>query len=240
MTQVPIVPLPGASRKSDHAWMISLADLLALLLTFFVMMFSMNAVQDAEWQAVVSSFRKQFNPHEARVSPQAEPDAQAVRRPVAWGTGLDYLAALLANKTRGADWPEVHVTRLADRVVLSLPGDLIFEPGSAILQAGAQAPLAILAEQLGGLANAIEIQGHSDPSPVRGGDAGANLDLSLRRAEAVAGALQAAGYGAAPDAIGFADGRYGDLDPGLEPELRARLARRVDIAIIAHATEGGR
>lgn len=236
MIRTPESPRLPAGRASPHAWMVSLADLLALLLTFFVMIFSMNSVQEAEWQAVVSSFRKQFNPHEAQVVPEAESEARAVRRPVPWGSSLDYLAALLAHKTRGPDWPEVRVTRLADRVVLSLPGDLIFERGSASLKAAARAPLESLAEQLGGLANAIEISGHSDPT----GSAERNWELSLGRAEAVARALADAGYGTLPVAVGFADGRFGDLDPGLDAATRERFARRVDISVIAFGTEQGR
>ncbi len=54
--------------KSDpNTWMVIFADLLALLLTFFVLMFSMSSVQVAEWQAIVTSLSENLNPERARV-----------------------------------------------------------------------------------------------------------------------------------------------------------------------------
>ncbi len=235
-------PHAYASRSAPRAgagqaWMISLADLLALMLTFFVLLFSMNAVQYADWQPVVSSFRKQFNPRAAEVRPEPDRDV-AVRRFLAAGASLDYLAAIFRDKLATPEWRGAHLTRLADRIVLSLPADLVFESGRTEPGAQAVALIAALSEHLAQIANRIEIAGHSDPAPVGAASPYAsNWELSLRRAAAVADRFRASGYPRPVRVLGYADGRFDDLSPDLPVDERNRLARRVDIAILADGQE---
>ena len=234
-------PQPGPARTTasgaGQAWMISLADLLALMLTFFVLLFSMNAVQYADWQPVVSSFRKQFNPRAAEV--RSEPDQGiAVRGYVASATSLDYLAAIFRDKLAAPEWHGARLTRLADRIVLSLPSDLVFGSGRSEPGAQARALITALSEQLAQLGNRIEIAGHTDPAPIGSASPYAsNWELSLHRAAAVAERFRASGYARPIRVVGYADSRFGDLSPALPRDERTRLARRVDIVIVADGEE---
>ncbi|GAB4120600.1 MAG: flagellar motor protein MotS [Rhodothalassiaceae bacterium] len=228
-----IAPAPSLAGAASQSWMVSLADLLALMLTFFVLLFSMNAVQLSEWQAVMTSFRKEFNPHAARIEKTAREDADGVRRFRPAGSGLDYLAALMSHRLVGGEWEGARVTRLSDRIVLSLPSDTAFAPGSAVLTPTARAALGDLAVQFARLENAITIHGHTDPTPVSGRRFASNWELSLRRADAVARALSEAGYRRAVRVFGHADANYGDISPALPEAERRRLGRRIDIAILA-------
>ncbi|HRW28951.1 MAG TPA: flagellar motor protein MotB, partial [Emcibacteraceae bacterium] len=55
------------SKSDPNSWMVIFADLLALLLTFFVLMFSMSSVQVSEWQAMVTSLSENLNPERAKI-----------------------------------------------------------------------------------------------------------------------------------------------------------------------------
>lgn len=226
------------ATAASHSWMVSLADLLALMLTFFVLLFSMNAVQLSEWQSVVTSFRKEFNPKEARIIRENSADAEAVRAFKPWGASLDYLSALLTHRLETESWRDARVTRLSDRIVLSLPSEAAFQPGSAVLTASARAAIADLALQFSRIDNTIGIYGHTDPTPVSGRRFSSNWELSLRRADAVARVLWDAGYQREIPVFGQADGDYQDISTALPERERRRLGRRIDIAIMATAGGG--
>jgi len=227
-----------ATTATEQAWMVSLADLLALMLTFFVLLFSMNAVQFANWQPVVSSFRKQFNPSAAPVEARPVTGIEA-RQFVAWGASLDYLAAILRERLSAPEWHGARLSRLADRLVVSLPADLVFDSGAVMPAPRARALISALSEHLAQLGNRLEVAGHTDPEPVSGARFASNWALSLSRAQAVAEAFRAAGYPRPLRIVGYADTRYGDLSPALSAEERQRLARRVDIVIVAESVEQG-
>lgn len=219
--------------RNSASWMVTLADLLALLLTFFVLLFSMNAVQMADWNSVIASFRKQFNPQAARIAPDPAPDAEAVRSFTPWGADLDYLAAVMRQKLDAPPFEKAQLFRLADRLVVALPAEFLFAPASATPNADAKALAAALAADFRRLSNAVRIVGHTDESRVKGGAHASNWALSLARAEAVATLLAESGYEPPITVIGYGAGRFGDISPDLPAARRAALARRVDIEIMA-------
>jgi outer membrane protein OmpA-like peptidoglycan-associated protein len=84
----------------------------------------------------------------------------------------------------------VRVTRAADRVILSLPGALAFDVGSAALTEDAAALVRVLARVLADYdLSVIAVHGHSDAA----GDSASNHRLSEQRALAVARQLIASG-----------------------------------------------
>src|SRR3546814_1706569 len=45
----------GRSEDNAQAWLLIFTDLTALMLTFFVLLFSMSSIQESDWQNLVDS-----------------------------------------------------------------------------------------------------------------------------------------------------------------------------------------
>ena len=225
------VPRPAHVSGNRSNWLVTFADLTALILAFFVMMYATQKVEHGDWQAMVKSLSQSLNV-ESRVqdSPAASSNVRLLNRPRA--IELAYLEALL-NSLRDSEplLANVLLHRLEDRMVIAFPGDLLFYPGRADPVEGAAQRIAVLANLLRNVSNRIDVFGHTDPSPVTGHVFESNWELSLARAETVVGMLQAAGYPQKLGAFGLAATRFDDLARIKSRSRKLQLARRVDIVI---------
>jgi chemotaxis protein MotB len=169
------------------------------------------------------------------VLPSSEKAAdEVVREP---GTDLDYLVAVLKEQmARNEVLTQAEVTREAHRLVISVPGDLLFASGSTTLGGAGEKAIFALAGVLRNLRNVIEVAGHADPQQPRGAYP-SNWELSLARAAAISGMLSKVGYQGGIVVRGYGNSRYQDIDAGLAPEDRMSKARRVDIVIHSYAAE---
>ena len=213
-------------------WLLTFADLIALLLAFFVLIYATQKIERAPWQALVKSLSQSLNPARPLVDPH--PSAESNIRLLARARAIDlgYLDVLLTGViAQDRSLTGVVLQQLDDRLVISLPGELLFPPGDATPIAGAVRGVAALAAELRNIGNRIDVFGHTDPEPVGNGRFASNWELSLARARAVARMLHDAGYIRRVAAYGVADSHYADL-AGIEPvERRNRIARRVDIVV---------
>jgi len=226
-----VSPYPARTDAVRSNWLITFADLIALVLAFFVMMYATHRVEQGDWQAMVKSLSQSLNVQaDVQERPAAAQNIRLIKRPTAMA--LPYLEALL----RGLRLSEpllskILLHRLDDRLIIAFPGDLLFPPGRADAVDGAAQRVAVLANVLRNVSNRIDVFGHTDPSPVAGHVFDTNWELSLARAETVADMLQAAGYPRKLGAFGLADTRFEDLAQIRSPGLKLKLARRVDIVI---------
>lgn len=222
-------PQPAVSARSN--WLVTFADLIALVLAFFVMMYATQKVKHGDWQAMVKSLSQSLN---TRVENQKEPSAaknvKLINRPDAME--LSYLEALLQNLRQSEPLlSRILLHRLHDRLIIAFPGDLLFPPGRADPVDGAEQRIAVLANVLRNVSNRIDVFGHTDPSAVGGYVFESNWELSLARAETVAAILQSSGYPRKLGAFGLADSRFDDLSQITSRTRKLELARRVDIVI---------
>lgn len=225
------MPQPETDSAGGPGWLVTFADLVALVLAFFVMMYATQRVEDGNWQAMIQSLSRSL-----KVEPTAL-EAPSASRNVALRTQpqaieLAYLEALL-NNVRDSEpaLAGIVMHRLEDRLIVALPGDLLFYPGRADPMAGAAERIAVLASLLRNVSNRVDVFGHTDPSPVAGHIFESNWELSLARAETVAALLRAAGYPRPVGAFGLADTRFEDLAAIGSPAAKLRLARRVDLVV---------
>jgi len=221
---------PETGRKlARPTWMVTMVDLLAILVSFFVLMLSTSQVPTDAWGKVVAGVREQL-PGATR-PPEAPAEPKAPRRLTPRAVDLGYLDRLLAEKTVADPiLSRSTLLRGADRIVLSMPGDLLFLPDSASLSPEAAAAAAQLATALQFVANRIEVAGHTDPTPPSArGPFASNWELSLARSLAFGAALSAAGYARQVDALGHGESRF-------DPALGNAAARRVELVI--HASKG--
>ncbi|RED52466.1 OmpA/MotB family protein [Aestuariispira insulae] len=224
-----------SEKEKAPIWLISFGDVTALLLAFFVMLFSMSHVQSEKWDAIVSLVSLSLEP-----SPKTEP-APVSERNIATVSLLralspEYLSQILSeNLSRDQTLAKAQVNLLDDRVVISLPSDSVFLPGNALIAAEAEQALFRLAGVFSQFGNQIIIVGHTDPLPVSNKSYQSNWELSLARALSVADYLKESGYPGELTVFGMANGQYRYLNPNLSEERRYELARRVDIVIYPDA-----
>ena len=220
-------------------WLVIFADLIALLLAFFVLLYAMQRVEHGAWEALVASLSRNLHPKPAIELPKAAvyENVDTLVRPKA--IDLSYLEVLLRSR-RESDGrlAGIMLRRVENQLVIVLPGDLVFAPGKAVPIAAAMPKLQELASVLRNISNHIEVHGHTDPNPVGNARFGSNWELSLARAVAVADRLRGFGYPRPIATFGFADTRFSDV-ASVEPYARRRaLARRVDIVIRATTDAG--
>ena len=138
------------------------------------------------------------------------------------GSALDRQAADLQANTSN----NIGVVNAGDRLIVTMPQDLLFSTDSASLRPDLQADLRAVAGNLQQYPNSrIEIIGHTDST----GDAGYNRTLSQRRASSVASVLIGAGVPSYRVAT-IGRGEDAPIASNLTPEGRAQN-RRVEIII---------
>jgi len=207
--------------------------MLALLLTFFVLLFSMSTVDSGSWQAMVGSLTQRLNPvgMTREIVDEEPPDIPRIFLPRA--ANLDYLQSVLEQKLD--DEPLLSgavMHRLDDRLMISLPADFLFPVGGAVLTEAGSGAARVLGDMLHLVGNQVDVNGHTDPKVMAaGGRFRSNWDLSLARAVAVARALEQGGYDRQIVAYGMADSRFEDIETELGRAVRMNLARRVDVVV---------
>ncbi len=225
-------------RKNDpNAWLVTFTDLIALMLTFFVMLFAMSNVKTERWQNLSDSLRQRLSTvlDQPQASPTFKLDMPSAERTP--GADLDYVAEVL--RTQLAEHEQLQrgvVRRESGRVFISLPADMLFESGEYELTDRASEAVFALGGMLRNFENRIEVAGHADPRKPQSRYP-SNWELSLLRAQSVAAALGKAGYEAPVVARGYGDSQYGELPESVPERQRQALARRVDVVIGATAQE---
>lgn len=233
---------PASSPRAPErpVWLIIFADLMALLLAFFVLLYAMQRVEYGAWEALVDSLSRNLHPKPAIELPRPAVDENVNALVLVKAIDLSYLEVLLRSRRESTGTlAGIMLRRFENQLVIVLPGDLVFTPGEATPVAAALPKLSELASVLRNISNHIEVHGHTDPSPVGNAQFRSNWELSLARAVAVADRLRAFGYPRPIATFGFADTRFSDV-AAVEPHARRlALARRVDIVIRA-TTDAGR
>lgn len=152
-------------------------------------------------------------------------------------------AAPLAQKPRLAGFLEPEINRglvavrdEANRSVVTIRGDGLFDPGSATISPSYIAPLQRVAEALDALPGPVRVIGHTDNQPIRSTRFPSNWHLSQERARAVMTLLkEKARSPARYSADGRADAE--PLGPNTTVAQRA-LNRRVEIVLAAPPAGG--
>ncbi|WP_085908695.1 flagellar motor protein MotB [Kiloniella majae] len=222
-------------------WMVTFTDLVALMLTFFVLLYSMSVMEEKQWRNLVDSLSSNLKIE--RVTAEPKPAKSLTMEPVDFipGEDLGYLQALLSEKFKeDKDLSQAILTRLEDSVVISLPGDILFPTGAIEPLEEAKSVLRRLGRIFQNINNRIEIAGHADPAVPSGQqEFQTNWPLSVARADYVAGLLEKTGYKSTILSRGYGDSRYGEITDSLPEDQRKKLARRVDIIVHSYAGENG-
>lgn len=147
-----------------HPWIITYADLFTLLLTFFVLIFSLAVIDVEREKVALNSLIGAFKFLPAGRSLVGDEKPESIPKPTApmdqpSALTEGYLRRLAANGLFG---PEADVVREEDRIMVRFTDKLLFEEGSSRLLPEGEKFLSGLAVHLKNDSQEIEIRGHTD------------------------------------------------------------------------------
>jgi chemotaxis protein MotB len=171
--------------------MVTYSDMMSLLLTFFIMLFSASEVQFRKFYEVQRGFQRHF-----RVRKQREGEFSRPRDPEdAAGSSKPGAAAALEGDLgsrppdpEAVDQTGPYASRVDEDLHELTPASLPvrFEPGRAALREQELPVLLRIAERLRGSELDVKVTGHASSMPLGpAADAGDHLDLAFRRALSV-------------------------------------------------------
>ena len=175
-TQTPLeahIPILGrrAGRKygTGASWLGTFVDLVSLMLAFFVLLFSMTTLDTPRYEDAAGSISASVGQQIVVVETDERPIDRGVRAESnGRGFSLGYLEPILEAKLRRDPLlASTRISREGPSLILSLPSDLLFNPGQARLSGPASTAVRELATALSPLPNRINVIGHADPTPIR-------------------------------------------------------------------------
>ncbi len=225
--------------------MLTYADMITLLMTFFIVLYSMSKTDVAKFTQITAALERAFNVDvlQGRTLGTAtggegvgatpsimeslltEPEFQSEVARLA--ARLDAVAAVGDGRA-----PDVAVGATREGIVIRLSGSYLFDSGRAELKPTARAQLDAIADELRGLPNDIRVEGHTDNIPVDSPRYPTNWELSAARAVAVSRYLVEEG-GVPPGRVGAVGyGEFRPVVPNTSQKNRA-LNRRVEIRLLS-------
>ena len=225
----------GDMQATAGAWMVSFTDVMALMLTFFVMLFAMSHPKEETWEEFSTAVNKEFNKFYGKPLNRGHVDKISIAK-IDRNQALDlnYLQAILSGiLDEESMLQDVQLIMQQNSLVISFPDSLLFNAGNAALKDSGSKAIYAIGATLMRIRNRIEVSGHADPRPVSVKSRyNSNWELSLARALSVAAALENVGYRKSILVRGHSSGRYTDLPDYIAESQRLDLARRVDVVIM--------
>jgi chemotaxis protein MotB len=197
-------------------WLITYSDMVTLLLSFFLLMYSFSVMTEERRHELVEELRTvSANTNVVRERPRED---------------LEQAAREIASQF---EQDQAFVENTETEVTVGLSSEVTFASGDAALSEAGWAALVRVAAILARLPNTVRVEGHTDAVPVRGGRFSSNWHLSAARAQSVVRLLVESGVDARRlQVIGYGDVR--PREPNDTPEGRGRN-RRIEIKIVRAA-----
>lgn len=220
--------------KEAPAWLTSFGDLMSLLLTFFILLYSMSVISLEKFnlsiQGITEAFggRKMVAQHQLVKGQKVSLDFPEMYPKVKNGKKIRKKLNATLEKLRqaGIDGEiEAHGTLIRMRLF----SDNMFPSGSAAPTTAVRPLITELAEKLKSSGLKIEIEGHTDASPIRSNRFASNWTLSAARAVSVLRLFKDAGYDVRLLSAKGA-GEYHPIDSNDTPEGRMRN-RRIELLL---------
>jgi len=242
---------PPAHAPGIERWLLTYADLITLLMVFFVVLYSVSKADVAKITELRTSIQRAFgievlageDPSKAfgKESPKAPASALFGTADISTASllenrlvsTLDELQEALSQLPRPQqDRALIHIGAARDGFIISLAGNILFDSGKADLRPEGLLLLNALADGLKPMPNELRIEGHTDDIPITTPLYPSNWELSSARATNVARYLAERG---GLDAARLSAAGYGENRPVAPNDTRDGRSRnrRVDIVVLS-------
>jgi len=228
-------------RDEEHEnlerWLITYADLITLLLAFFIMMYVFSKQDAQRYDEVVGHLKTIFTGGSGISGQGKNAEELLIELPIktAQGSG-DEVRKRLEDEMRSLTDNESvkkNISVFSDErgIVIRILEKAFFDEGKADMMERAKAALGRIVPVVRDIENQIRIEGHTDNVPINNHEFRSNWELSARRAtEVVSYFIEK--YDFPPErisAVGYAE--YRPVAANDTPENRA-LNRRIEIIVV--------
>ena len=202
-------------------WAVTYGDLMSYLMIFFLIMFSFGiakrgaTTQQKKYEETLMNIQKVFGGKTSSADLERLKSRENEEK--------------VADKLKQMS-PNMQIEMKDKKVRLLLPEAVLFESGKADLGRQAQKLISQISEQLKAMPNEIDIEGHTDNVPIRGGRYSSNMELSMARAYAVVSYFEQLGI-PAQRLAGIGYGEFHPIGDNKTSEGRAKN-RRIEINFI--------
>lgn len=255
MTETEVAPQPQEEEPEQSTelveegapiWMTTFGDLMSLLLTFFVLLYSMSELKQDKFLQASQSLRDAMGGSSEVVpeNPQglidedmdptkflADPTGGSTGDPVLDAVADAYMEVIAKRLDQfieeNALEASFSVERAADGIYLRMQSSALFSSGSGSLQNSAVPMLRYLGEITSTIDVKSVVSGHADNQPIQTAQFASNWELSAARAAGVARHLVE--YGQDPEMVRVESfGEYKPVAPNETADGRAQN-RRVEV-----------
>jgi chemotaxis protein MotB len=225
------------AEESSERWLLTYADMITLLLVFFIVLYSMANIDREKFGAVAASMARAFGRGEGLITGLGGGGSSA-SAPIFFSTlpqqQQDFLsvgAAMAEFADKAGLTGDIAVNMTYEGIVISLSDALVFEPGGAEISESAKATLITVAEVLREVENPLRVEAHTDNVPTNNSAFPTNWELSVDRSVAIVRYL-AEQCGIDPSRLSAAG--YGEYRPVVPNDTREHRAinRRAEIVIL--------
>lgn len=222
-------------KKGDdinpNAWLDTYADTITLLLTFFILLYSMSSVDAKKLNELSNALQRSLK-GDVKVEELSDIKEIATKNEKSTEQIQEDLVKKLNETIEANSFTDVIKVRDEDRgVVLQLDETILFDPGKADLKKKSQNVLNMVTKIVKDLPNDVLIEGNTDDVPMFNKEFQSNWELSTARAVSVVKYFVSTKN---LDPTRFSVKGYGEYKPLVENNSTKNrmINRRVDILIV--------
>jgi chemotaxis protein MotB len=212
--------------------MATFADLMSLLLTFFVLLLSFASVEQSKFNVAMTSLRGALGVLNSRQG-AAVPISNMPMFQIGKGR-IDQVVEQMVDSIQSelkamGIMDMLQVSQNRERLHFTISEPLLFSPGSADLNPAVDPLMSIIAEILNMVPFEVRVEGHTDNIPISTARFPSNWELSFARGKAMAEKFMQ--YGVSPSRFQIIG--YGEYRPVADNDTPAGrgLNRRVEIIV---------
>ncbi|MEF9952122.1 MAG: flagellar motor protein MotB [Clostridium sp.] len=229
--------MPRKKKEESHVnherWLITYADLITLLMVFFIIMYSMGRVDAEKYQQLANSLNVAFTGGgKSPIGTDKPPITDGNVKPIPEVQQMENAKEEVDEYLKGEGLSNKVNTNIDERgLVISLQDTVIFDSGSAVVRDDQATTLIKIGNILKKMPNYIRIEGHTDNVPIKNTIFSSNWDLSAMRASNMVEILVTSS-GITPSKISAMG--YGEYRPVANNKdvVGRSKNRRVDIVIL--------
>lgn len=228
--------MPRKKRKKFHhdntdRWLLTYADLITLLLAFFIVMYSMSRLDAKKFGAVTQELQAVLKGGHNAILKFKDKQSSKGQGVLKLGK-LKILQQLIDEKFEQIDKQKNIRTEITERgLVVHIMETTLFNEGSERLRNAALDVLDLIYEEIKNTQNHIRIEGHTDDRPIKNVNFTSNWELSVARATSVVQYFVESHNFPADRISALGYGEFRPMVPNTSIENRAQN-RRVDVVIL--------